>query len=393
MKTDDTYNNTEKKAPTAEGSNVHKTKTPDYHMLGESGLMEDEDGNIVSPAEAYGIEEVKFPTDPNSVFNAFKKSSFVSQLDDKSNPAYWYYDYDPRYCGPDREAWAEEMALKHRKEHASFASDNPVTKVQETTTTKVQKPTTTKVQGKPTVEVQETTAAINYIPISDESKKYADEEQRAAERAGLHPKISQHVSGPCYAGIVNRNNEVVISEKDYSLIGVFNNGLAIARKRKTGKFGFIDRRGNEIIPCVWRSVGPFSEYMAAVIDDNKRCGYVDVTGRLAIPCVFEEGWPFRDGLAMVQKDRKIGMIDLQGNIVIPCRWRAMWSFVDGLAVVQDFNKRLGFIDRSGELVIPCRWKKVNYFQNGLAKVSESKTFFFKDKWVYIDKQGRIVKEE
>ena len=70
----------------------------------------------------------------------------------------------------------------------------------------------------------------------------------------------------------------------------------------------------------------------------------------------------------------------------------MWSFQDGLAVVQDFNKRLGFINKSGELVIPCRWKKVNYFHNGLAKVSDSKTFFFKDKWVYIDRQGRVVKE-
>ena len=358
---------------TNDGSKTEKKIIHDYHMLGESGLMEDEDGNIVSPAEAYGIEEVKFPTDPNSAFNAFRKSSFVSSLDDKSNPAYWYYDYDPRYCGPDREAWAEEMALKHRKKHASFASDKP-TKTSATT------------------KVQETPTKIKYVPISDASKRYADEEQRAAERAGLHPKISQHVSGPSYAGIVNRNNEVVISEKEYSLIGVFNNGLAIARKRKTGKFGFIDRRGNEIIPCVWRSVGPFSEYMAAVIDDNKRCGYVDVTGRLAIPCVFEEGWPFRDGLAIVQKDRKLGMINLQGDIVIPCRWRRMWSFVDGLAVVQDFNKCLGFIDRSGELVIPCRWKKVNYFQNGLAKVSDSRRFF-RDKWVYIDKQGRIVKEE
>lgn len=366
-----------------DGSKTEKKIIHDYHMLGESGLMEDEDGNIVSPAEAYGIEEVKFPTDPNSVFSAFRKSSFVSQLDDKSNPAYWYYDYDPRYCGPDREAWAEEMALRHRKKKASFASDNPI-KASPSPKTKVQENTT---------KVQETHTDINYIPISDASKRYADEEQRAAERAGLHPKISQHMNGPSYAGIVNSNNEVVISEKDYSLIGVFNNGLAIARKRKTGKFGFIDRRGNEIIPCVWRSVGPFSEYMAAVIDDNKRCGYVDVTGRLAIPCVFEEGWPFRDGLAMVQQDRKIGMIDVRGDIVIPCRWRSMWSFVDGLAVVQDFNKRLGFIDRSGELVIPCRWKKVNYFQNGLAKVSDSKRFLFKDKWVYIDKQGRIVKEE
>ena len=377
---------------TNDDSKSEESQKPMYKLLGESGLVEDEEGNIYSANEVYGDTEQTTPTDPNSAFNAFKNTSFVASLDDKSNPAYWYYDYDPRYCGPDREAWAEEMALKHRRKHASFASDTPV-KASDAPTTNVQETTVKVHETTAATKVHETPTAINYIPISDASKKYADEEQRAAERAGLRPKISQHVSGPSYAGIVNSNNEVVISEKEYSLIGVFNNGLAIARKRKTGKFGFIDRRGNEVIPCVWRSVGPFSEYMAAVVDDNKRCGYVDVTGRLAIPCAFEEGWPFYDGLAIVQKDRKLGMIDLQGKIAIPCRWRRMWSFCEGLAVVQDFNKRLGFIDKSGELVIPCRWKKVNFFHNGLAKVSDSKNFFFKDKWVYIDKQGRIVREE
>jgi hypothetical protein len=66
-------------------------------------------------------------------------------------------------------------------------------------------------------------------------------------------------------------------------------------------------------------------------------------------------------------------------------------FKDGLAPVQDFNKRLGFIDKSGKIIIPCRWKKVNYFVNGCAKVSDSKKFPFRDKWVYIDKEGKIVK--
>jgi len=33
----------------------------------------------------------------------------------------------------------------------------------------------------------------------------------------------------------------------------------------------------------------------------------------------------------------------------------------------------------------------HYFKDGLAKVSDSKNFFFRDKWVYIDKQGRVVK--
>ena len=55
------------------------------------------------------------------------------------------------------------------------------------------------------------------------------------------------------------------------------------------------------------------------------------------------------------------------------------------------SSRTILFDRSGKIVIPCRWKKVNYFVNGLAKVSDSKKFLLFDKWVYIDKQGRIVK--
>ena len=88
---------------------------------------------------------------------------------------------------------------------------------------------------------------------------------------------------------------------------------------------------------------------------------------------------------------KCGFIDKTGKVVIPCQWRQVWVFKDGLAPVQDFNKRLGFIDKSGKIIIPCRWKKVNYFVNGRAKVSDSKKFPFRDKWVYIDKEGKIVK--
>lgn len=87
---------------------------------------------------------------------------------------------------------------------------------------------------------------------------------------------------------------------------------------------------------------------------------------------------------------KCGYMDRTGKIVIPSRWKNAWTFSEGLAIVQDFNKRLGYIDKSGELVIPCRWKKASYFRNGQAKVSDSKSIFLKDKWVYIDKQGREV---
>ena len=55
-------------------------------------------------------------------FDEFTKTTFVSELDDKSNPAYWYFYYDPRYCGASREAYACEMASRYRRSAAQKAT-------------------------------------------------------------------------------------------------------------------------------------------------------------------------------------------------------------------------------------------------------------------------------
>ena len=397
---DDT-NDTAKKNAATDGNKADSSNAPVYRILGESGLAVDEEGNILSASEIADIEE---PEDLTKITlpASFIESSFVSVLDDKANPAYWYYYYDPRYCGPSREAYMEEMARRYR--HSDKQSQE-------------------KKNAPAPADTEPAPRKPSYV--SEEARKMADQHQRESEREGLRPDRHYFSTARPSCGMVNRNKEVVISYDEYSEIGYYHNGLARVQKKKTGKFGFIDPHGREAIPCTWRSAGEFSEYMAGVQDDNKRCGYIDVTGRLVIPCVWEEGWPFHKGLARVQDNKKIGMIDTSGqlvipciwtgmsdlsegligvkdsegkcgfidrtgNIVIPCRWKNVWAFSEGLAVVQDFNKLLGFIDKSGELVIPCRWKRVEFFKNGLARVSETKHRFRKDKWVYIDKQGRVV---
>lgn len=348
MNTGDTHDNEEK-------------KTPKYTVCGEM-------------ARTYKENADKAHEERKKLYASIGYN-VASELDDKTNPAHWYYDYDPRYCSQSREVWMEEMARKHRKE----------------------------------------------------AKKKNREQQKEIMRQGLRPVFaSRSKSGWYFAGVKNRDGETIISNEKYKYVGRFHEALALAQDKKTGKFGFIDIEGNEVVPCKWRSASNFSEYLAAVQNDNGKCGYVNDTGRLTIPCTWEEAWPFHDGLARVQENGKIGMIncwgdiaipciwkamsdvsegligvmdnegkcgfiDKTGNIVIPCQWRQVWIFKDGLAPVQDFNKRLGFIDQSGKLVIPCRWKKVNYFVNGRAKVSDSKKFLcFGDKWVYIDREGRIV---
>lgn len=348
-----------------ENTNGLSTDVASYRLLGESGLVEDDEGNVFSASEIDDSGGPVGSTTPRDASASLGKSSFVSSLDDKANPAYWYYYYDPRYCGPSREAYMEEMARQYRDSSPQRT-------------------------GKETPSAVTESAKEDFPPVSEAARENADREQKEVERLGLRPLWNQHKNGPSFAGIVNRNNEVVISEKEYSLIGPYYNGLAIAQKRKTKKFGFVDRRGDEVIPCTWRSVGPFSEYMACVQDDNRRCGYIDVTGRTVIACSWEEGWPFREGLARVQEGRRIGMIDQYGKLVIPCVWKAMDDFYEGLAGVKDDSGRCGYVDKTGRVVIPCRWKKIFNFNNGRAKVLDSKGFLFRYKWVYIDKEGQVV---
>ena len=358
-----------------------------YKVLGESGLVEDEDGEI------FDINDIFPPSDnlheiPSERLKGFGVSSV---LDDKANPAYWYYIYDERYCGESREEYCEKMAAQYRQRAAAVKEE----------------------AGRKTT--------------SEAAKDYADREQRAIERDGLHPVLKLFVNSSSIT-IVDRQGRVVISNKVYRSFGKFSNGLAWAQRRDTKKFGFVNRHGQEIISCMWRSVGNFSEYLAAVVDINRRCGYVDVTGRLAIPCQWVEAWPFHEGFARVQNENKrIGMIDTSGKLVvkchwtgmsdfyeglavvkdgegkcgyidktgaevIPCRWKNAWAFCEGMAVVQDFNKRLGYINKQGNLVVPCRWRRANFFSHGLAKVSDTKAGLFGWKWVFIDKQGQVVRQ-
>ena len=378
---------------------------PKYRVLGESGLVEDEDGEVYNASEIDDLfpEEKPAPQEKaagSSNTSAFRSFGVSSALDDKTNPAYWYYYYDERFCGPSREDYMEKMAAKYRE---------PAKQVSKEKTAPAEKE--------------------SYLLIPEEVREKADREQAEVNRCRIRPtyrKDSIAVNGLNFVAVVDADGHVIVSNEKYYNVDFYYNGLAMAQNRKTRKFGFVDRHGKEVIPCIWRSAGQFSEYLAGVQNDTGKSGFIDVTGHMAVLCVWKETWPFHEGLARVQNDfDKIGMINQRGKVVIPCVWRGMgdfseglasfmddsgkcgymdrtgkivipaqwknaWTFKEDRAIVQDFNGRLGYIDKSGKLVIPCRWKKANYFCKGVAKVSDSKNIFFKDKWVYIDKEGIVV---
>ena len=76
-----------------------------YHGLGESGILVDEDGNWVDEPWEGNEEVTQTPSTATIAPPSFDT--------DKSDPAYWAFYYDPRYCGPSREAYIERMAKQY----------------------------------------------------------------------------------------------------------------------------------------------------------------------------------------------------------------------------------------------------------------------------------------
>lgn len=56
--------------------------------------------------------------------------------------------------------------------------------------------------------------------------------------------------------------------------------------------------------------------MAKVVDSNGKYGFVDKTGELVIPCIWESAYDFKDGRAKVYNDQYKEMyIDKTGRII------------------------------------------------------------------------------
>ncbi len=132
-----------------------------------------------------------------------------------------------------------------------------------------------------------------------------------------------------------------------------------------GRLGFIDESGREVIAPQFldniayhtgenyygESPRPlFSEGLAPVCIDGL-FGFIDKKGDVVIPARYDFAEPFHDGRAMVCRDENCGFIDHEGREVIPLQYPRAEFFVDSIAPVQ-IGDRLAFIDTDGREVIP-----------------------------------------
>lgn len=170
---------------------------------------------------------------------------------------------------------------------------------------------------------------------------------------------------------------------NYEKVGDFHEGLAMVVK--DGKVGYINKYGEEIIPCKYDpqyNNANFSNGFAVVYKDAYY-GYIDKSGKEITKIVYANANDFKEGMALVEKAGKKGFIDNNGKEVISLIYDYAQDFSEGLAAVC-INDKWGYIDKSGKEVIPLRYSSAGDFSEGLAAVTNDVTCG------YIDNMGRIV---
>ncbi len=125
------------------------------------------------------------------------------------------------------------------------------------------------------------------------------------------------------------------------------------------------------------------------IKHNGKYGFIDKVGNEVIPCQFENAGVFREGLARVKIDGKWGFIDRNDQMVIKSDYLLLDDFHEGMAVTT-VNKGYyshGYICKTGREIVPPQFDFAGSFENGLALVR-----FFDDHEGYLDETGRLVVE-
>ncbi len=186
-------------------------------------------------------------------------------------------------------------------------------------------------------------------------------------------------------GLVDANGHVVLPPTQVRQVFpevAFRNGLARA-ETDTG-LGFINRRGDFVIPAMFSNTYGFNEGVAPVRDFNKRWGYIDTTGTWVIEPQFDEVTPFTDGLAVFERDRKWGIINRSGRILLEDHPHPLVPFSKGIVRFSPRSEGWGLIDTTGRVVMPKGHRIVELPVGPLAR------FAVGELWGVVNTDGKVV---
>jgi len=139
----------------------------------------------------------------------------------------------------------------------------------------------------------------------------------------------------------------------------FENGFAAVREKETDLIGFINKKGELVIPCEYAGfLDVFSnEYgvVAKWVDGEMKTGVIDKENNVIIPFEYDRhGYTYAhsNGVITMIKDDLGGAINLKGEVVIPFEYADIFYVYDNCYVAITTDRKYGLIDAQNNIIAP-----------------------------------------
>lgn len=160
--------------------------------------------------------------------------------------------------------------------------------------------------------------------------------------------------------------DVTLGFKDFKTLlnfANYNYGLAHIYKNEqnnddeiyeeNGLWGLKSPEGKVLIEPYFDEYYGYSDSNLAVVVKDGKFGYVDRSGNTVIPLIYEDAYDFEGKYAVIKQDGKFGLIGLNGQIKLPLIYEDVYSLLPyNKYYTAQLNGKYGVISAGGKIILP-----------------------------------------
>ncbi|MCI6490961.1 MAG: WG repeat-containing protein [Prevotella sp.] len=182
-------------------------------------------------------------------------------------------------------------------------------------------------------------------------------------------------------GLVDTNINYVIPPMFYHLDNVVANGLLMCKLSSSGKYCYVNTKGEKVIDYQFDDAFPFYDGVAAAVKIGNAWGLINSSGNIIVAPKYAElryagsnRYLFASEISSSTTGSYsclYGLMDASGTEVVP----AMYLGIDGdeydtsgRFAAKNANGKWGFIDGNGNTIVDFAYNRVGEFLNGYGSV-------------------------
>ena len=149
-------------------------------------------------------------------------------------------------------------------------------------------------------------------------------------------------------------NKIWVYDNENVLAYVYEPTMRQIYKLSGGKFGLIDKNGNEVVAPIYDELSITSQEGIVKVKQNGKFGYIDFNGNNITEIKYDYAEDFSDGMALVNIG---GTLNKRGRIS---------------------GGKWGYINKGGNEIIKVKYSNANPFSDGAATVFEDSYWYIID---------------